>query len=306
VTDARTAIAIVVVSYGDPSILLGNPALRVGTGWRVVVVDNLSSTENRERARSLAGTNGWDLLEPPGNLGFGPGANLGIARAVDGGCDAFVLVNPDAELEPAAARALFDYVLDHPDSLASPRIVRPDGSTWFAGAWLDMRTGRTTSDPAGPAARDGAPWLSGACVASTADAWRRHGGFADGYFLYWEDIDLSIRWTRDGGRLEVLDDVLCTHAVGGTQQTPMSRTKSAAYYYYNCRNRLLFARRNLGRRARWRWALGALRHARAVLLRGGRRQLRRPGPTIGAALRGTAAGLRLLVGPGGAEQGADG
>lgn len=289
--------AVVVVSFGDPTILLDNPLLRDGAGWAVVVVDNFSTDAVRTSVRRLAADHGWELLEPTGNVGFGAGANLGIAHASAAGHDVVLLVNPDAELEPGAAAALAAHVRAHPLTLAAPRIVRPDGSTWFGGASLDLRTGRTSNRAAPP----GVPWLSGACLAATADAWLRSGGFDDDYFLYWEDIDLSYRWVRDGGLLTVLPDVVCTHTVGGTQRSPAhgstpDRAKSAVYYYYNCRNRLLFARRHLPARARRRWAVGAVPYARSVVLRGGRRQLLRPGPTAFAAARGTVAGLRLLLG----------
>jgi GT2 family glycosyltransferase len=284
--------AVVVVSYGDPTVLLDNPMLVASSRWHAVVVDNLSTPDHRASARALAQRHGWELLEPGSNLGFGAGANLGIERAVAGGSEVVLLVNPDAQLEHAAAEALATSVRSEPGLLASPTVVRPDGSPWFAGASLDLRTGRTSGD------RDAyaTPWLSGACLATRADAWLRHGGFADDYFLYWEDIDLSVRWVASGGRLAVLDTVTCRHAVGGTQHASSSRAKSPQYYYYNCRNRLLFAARNLPARARWRWACGALPYARDVLLRGGRRQLLHPRSTLGAAMRGTVAGLAQLVG----------
>ncbi len=297
-TDAARTAAAVVVSYGDPTILLANPLLLGAPGWRVVVVDNLSTASHRELVRTLALRHGWDLIEPDRNLGFGLGANAGIDRALVAGSDVVLLVNPDAALEPAAADDLATHARRNPETLTAPRIVRPDGSTWFAGASLDLRTGRTWAHTPPRHVGQVVPWLSGACLVATAQSWRDMGGFAGDYFLYWEDIDLSVRWTRAGGKLAVLGDVACTHTVGGTQRAASDRGKSPLYYYYNCRNRLVFARHHLAPRARWRWALGTLPYARAVLLRGGRRQLLEPGPTIGAALRGTFAGLRILLATG--------
>jgi len=285
--------AVVVVSYGDPAMLLDNPVLVTPSAWRVVVVDSRTTDEVRRAVGDLAARHGWELLEPPTNLGFGAGANLGVQRAIDAGSDVVLLVNPDAQLEVSAADALAAHVRARPGSLASPRVVRPDGTTWFDGATIDLRTGRTRSSSSSP---DGTPWLSGACLATTASAWTRHGGFTDGYFLYWEDVDLSVRWVREGGTVDVVESVECMHAVGGTQRSgSSSRAKSPQYYYFNCRNRLLFARLNLPPRARWRWAWGAAPYARAVLLRGGRRQLLHPGPTLGAVVRGTVAGLAILL-----------
>ncbi|MBD8059608.1 glycosyltransferase family 2 protein [Cellulomonas sp. JH27-2] len=293
--DEQPTGCVVVVSYGDPAMLRDNPVLVVPSAWRVVVVDNRSTDDARRALRELAARYGWDLIEPTSNLGFGAGVNVGVQHAVAAGHDVVLVVNPDAQLELAAADALAAHVRANPESLASPRVVRPDGTTWFAGATIDLRTGRTQARSSNPTAT---PWLSGACLATTSAAWARHGGFTDAYFLYWEDVDLSIRWHREGGRLDVLEAVECRHAVGGTQVSgASSRAKSPQYYYFNCRNRLLFARLNLPPRARWRWIWGALPYARTVLLRGGRRQLRHPGPTLGAVARGTLAGISIALRP---------
>ena len=62
--------------------------------------------------------------------------------------------------------------------------------------------------------------------------------------MYWEDLEFSFRCRQLGGEL-VVPDLTAVHAVGGTQG---ASGKSPLYRYYNCRNRLLFARRNLSRR----------------------------------------------------------
>ena len=36
-----------------------------------------------------------------------------------------------------------------------------------------------------------ANWLSGACLAFSATAFDRLGGFGEDFFLYWEDVDIS-------------------------------------------------------------------------------------------------------------------
>ena len=80
VSDASGDLAIVVVSYGSAALLERNLGARGAVGEaRVLVVDNRSTTAERERASRLAGERGWDLLAPAENLGFGGGANLGLS-----------------------------------------------------------------------------------------------------------------------------------------------------------------------------------------------------------------------------------
>ena len=88
------------------------------------------------------------------------------------------------------------------------------------------------------------------------------------------------------------------HDEGGTQadQTASDgrRAKSDTYYYYNARNRLLYAALQLDRAEQRRWAATSAAAAREIVLRGGRRQLLSSRSSLRAAWAGTRDGLRLL------------
>lgn len=297
------ARALVVVSYGSSHLLEKNLAFwddAASAGWIVVVVDNPTTPAERRRVQDLAEAHDWLLVTPSRNLGFGDGCGAAVraaqeaARARPGGALAsVVLLNPDARLTRAAADELAARVEAAPDLMLAPRMLRSDGRPSFTSSRLDPRTGRGTA-PEG----SGVPWLTGACLAMSADAWDTLDGFAGDYFLYWEDVDLAWRWHRHGGRALVADDLTCVHDPGGTQVAGAARAKSPLYYYYNCRNRLVFAGRHLGRRAALRWVVRAPAYAAEVVLRGGRRQLVRPWRNALPAARGTLSGLgALLRGP---------
>ncbi|MGO4492185.1 glycosyltransferase family 2 protein, partial [Arthrobacter sp. 2YAF22_2] len=109
---------------------------------------------------------------------------------------------------------------------------------------------------------------------------------------------LSYRVLAAGAKIRVVHGVPAMHDEGGTHPdaaaSPANRAKSATYYYYNARNRLLFAGVNLGPDAQRAWKRTAIRAARDILLRGGRRQFLRPLPPLRAAAMGTWDGLRLM------------
>lgn len=289
------------VSYG--SVHLAAAALRpfTGTRWTPVLVDCWSSAAERDRVVAAGAASGWTLVLPEKNLGFGGGVDAGIRAAQDAGCGICLVLNPDATIDLAAADALAADVAEETGLLVAPAVRTPQGKDWFTGAVLDLRTGRTRRGrPEGP---DDVPWVSGACFAATAERLLDLGGFGTEYFLYWEDIDLSVRWARSGGRLALRGDLTCVHDAGGTQDgiarsttTDVPGGKSPLYHYYNTRNRLLFASRNVSR-DHWRgWLRATPAHTREVLLRGGRRAVvRHPLRTLWPALRGTTAGLRYLL-----------
>lgn len=285
-------VTAVVVNFGSHA-LLGMNLPGLGAEVDVLVVDNFSDAAERHAVRQLCDRSGWHLLTMADNGGFGAAVNAGVDLAGERGADVVVLINPDAVLRPEALEQLVTECVHDPTVLVSPRIVREDGSTWFQGGRIGYRTGRTAmvgpDEAAGP---DG--WVSGACLAAPVEFWNRVGGFAPEYFMYWEDVELSHRWRQAGGRLLVRGDVEATHAVGGTQ-TGAGSGRSSLYYRFNCRNRLLFAAAHVDDGDLPAWIRSTTSYARAVVLRGGRRQfLRHPLMPFLSALRGSVEGLWVV------------
>jgi N-acetylglucosaminyl-diphospho-decaprenol L-rhamnosyltransferase len=287
-------VGVVVVNFGYPTLLEQNlvPLARHLHGDQVVIVDNFAGLAQRAATTALARRQGWGLIAPGLNLGFGAGINAGLRHLIGLGFQRLLLLNPDATIDEAGVRTLAEGVAADPGSLQCPRIHRANGTAWFTGGTVDVRAGRTRAD----AGSDGAAphgWLTGACLMVHASLWQWLGGFDERYFLYWEDVDLSWRCAQAGGTLVVRDDVTVVHDVGGTQDSP---GKSPVYVYFNIRNRMLFAAAHVNRRQLLHWLLLSPGYAVDVLQRGGRRDLlRHAGPLLLAALRGSAAALAITV-----------
>lgn len=283
-------VAVIVVNYGSDRLIDENFG-PLGELAEIIVVDNHRSDPETAAMVRLADARGWRCITLPANVGFGAGVNVGVAAAIELGLSVLFIVNPDLRMSPEAMRALAERSRREPAALISPRVIRPDGVGWFTGGSVLLDRGRTSSSPAANGT-DGA-WLSGACLVAGAEWWRKVGGFDDSYFLYWEDVDLSWRWVRAGGTLHLANDATVVHAVGGTQGAD---GKSPRYVYYNCRNRLLFARKNLSRRAAWRWVGTTWGYGLEVMQRGGRRQLIKHFWSLGAAaICGSVAGIGAVV-----------
>ncbi|SDS48856.1 glycosyltransferase [Microlunatus soli] len=296
---AGTTIALVVVNYGSAALIdrnVGDLAGGSGAGHRIVVVDNYSGEAERARVDRLCRRHGWTSVLLDSNTGFAGGVNAGLVAARGLGADAFLLLNPDAMITAETITALHDQVRANPLQLVAPRVTRPDGSTWAVGSSVDLRTGRMRRRAGlqGLTA-DEAPWVSGACLAFSRELLERTGGLPESYFLYWEDVDFSQRVRQVGGSLLVRSDLTVVHDEGGTQRGAGDRRLSDRYYYFNCRNRLLFAARQLDRRGVLRWMASTPRQSWQILLRGGRRQLlQSPAPLL-AAIKGSVAGLGIAA-----------
>jgi GT2 family glycosyltransferase len=282
---ALAGVAVLVVNYGSSGLLVENllPLSRSAPELTVVVVDNLTTDAERTRVRGLAAAEGWLLVLPDTNTGFGRGMNIAAARARAEGAVSVLLLNPDARIEAVSVAGLVERARIEPRTMVAPRILRPDGSVWFEGSDLYLDDGRIRSRRRRP---EGSPrveeWLTGACLLLSTELYQRAGGFDEDYFLYWEDVDFSRRVRDAGGSLRVLSEVTAVHAEGGTQASAglasSGQTKSAVYYRYNIRNRMLFAAKHLGDDDLEKWNRTALRVSWEILLQGGRKQfLRSPG-----------------------------
>ncbi|TQL82405.1 glycosyltransferase family 2 protein [Microbacterium saperdae] len=293
-------LGIIVVNYASSHLLEVNLAATAAAvpDARIIVVDNLSSPAERERVGTLCEEHGWHLVAMPDNAGFGGGVNAGAALAFDElGATDILLLNPDAHIDSRSTSALASATADGM-TLASPRVEDADGRTWFAGmdVYLDDGSmGGPRRRREQPDARR-LPWLSGACLWVPRALWERVGGFHHDYFLYWEDVDISVRASRAGARLLVVEEAIAVHDEGATHRSTSQRpeAKSALYYYYNIRNRLLFAALLLDRADADAWSRTAFRNAWQVLLRGGRRQFLHPIAPLRAAWRGVRDGRRLM------------
>ncbi|WP_110007354.1 glycosyltransferase family 2 protein [Geodermatophilus normandii] len=291
-------LGLVVVNYGSSALLRRNlaAAAALGPHVRVVVVDNHSTDAERAAVTALAAERGWDLVALPDNRGFGAASNAGFARARELGCATFCCLNPDASATPEVLEELRRASLADPLAVLAPRIVDSSGTTVFAGSTLGLRDGRTGARHSPTRSRGPVEdWLTGACLVVSAEMADRLGGYDEGYFLYWEDVDLSHRALAAGGSLVVRSDLVAVHDEGGTQGEREGDAKSDLYYRYNCRNRLVFAARNLSRRQLLGWLLRTPWVSWEILLRGGRRQLvHSPRPLL-AAVRGSLEGAGIAL-----------
>ncbi len=290
-------LALIVVNYGSSNLLAENLRTLKSVAGIIIVVDNFTSHCERETIRELAKSKGWISVLLDDNRGFGGGVNVGAERALREGVDVIVALNPDAHIDDDDLRRLASAATMDRDLLVAPTIRTSSGDIWFDGVDLCAESGRmATSRTKGRRCQERKPWISGACFAMSAVLWERAGGFDEEYFLYWEDVDLSHRVLAVGGRLAVLSDVAATHDEGGTQASVSpARGKSETYYYYNIRNRLVYAAKHLDSPDIWRWFWNTPQVSYEILLGGGRRQFTESIAPARAYLRGIRDGIRMLV-----------
>ncbi len=247
-------VAVILVNYkGKADTLECLDSLRQDDypNKRVLVVDNGSNDDSaaviRQRFPEV------EVLETGANLGFGGGNNVGIRRALDAGADYVFLLNNDTTVEPDALTALVQAAEATPRyGLLTPLILYYDHpeDAWFAGSWLDLRYGKVGHQNEPIPNRDAAPiplpWATGCAMLIQAEVIRAIEGFDERYFLYWEDVDLSLRIRELGHELALVPQARIYHKVSRS----VGLTSRSAVYYMVRNNLLLQSRHGKSRRIR--------------------------------------------------------
>jgi GT2 family glycosyltransferase len=224
-------LSVVVVTFRHGEAL--RPPLEALTselrdGDELIVVDNASGDETPEVA--LAAAPSARVVRNPENAGFPAACNLGAADATG---KLLVFLNPDAVVVPGWRDAIERPLLDGSEWAAWQALVTAEegtvintrggvlhftGIAWAGGAGDpvtspsplsidDEREGRLSIEE-----RVSEPgFVSGACVAIPRAGFERLGGFAGDFFLYNEDVDLSLRARLAGGALGVAVDARVDH-----------------------------------------------------------------------------------------------
>ncbi len=269
-------LAVVVLNWNgaaDTLALLATLArCRVPAGWsaHVLVVDNGSTDGTVARVRAAFPE--AETLALPANLRFAGGNNAGIRHALDHGADAILLLNNDTEADPALYERLLLALEQDPGAGAAAPLIyfaAPTDRIWYAGGacvvglgWTAHR-GLRERDLGQYRAVEPTGYLTGCCLLAPRAVWEKVGLLDEGYHLYAEDADWSVRARRAGYRLLFVPTARLWHKVSAA-----SGASSPFKIYQRTRGNLrLFARHARGlERLSWPIGFGAYCFALALSL----------------------------------------
>ena len=178
------------------------------------------------------------VLHGHGNVGYGRANNLVLLELQS---DVHLVMNPDVELEPGALAAVLAAMRDDPAiGVVAPSVRGVDGepghlckrypSVWvlflrgFAPRFLRRRFARALDDyemrdlPSDR--RTPVPLASGCFMLVRTALFRRLAGFDPGFFMYFEDYDLSLRAGREAKVLYVPDARIVHHGGDAAAKGP--------------------------------------------------------------------------------------
>jgi N-acetylglucosaminyl-diphospho-decaprenol L-rhamnosyltransferase len=236
------SVVAIIVNYRTPQATLDCVAALLPElapfGGRAIVIDNASGDDSHEVLPEEFANRGWDdgrveFIASSKNGGFGYGNNLGGSAALrkDPSADYFLFINPDAVIAPGSVRAMIDYLVTHPsvgivggrirdrhgterkNVFRFPSLLSELESSLRLGVASKLLSPWTISRAAeGPATE--CDWVSGAGFMIRVSAWVELGGFDEGFFLYFEEIDLCHRAQNLGWHAAIIEGASIEHAQG--------------------------------------------------------------------------------------------
>jgi GT2 family glycosyltransferase len=226
-------INVIVVNWNSSDALgrcLASIAKSDFPSFRVIVVDNASEPSELQLLALLE--KGYEnspffFVRNRENHGYAGGNNAGLRYIIDHNLDGDILiVNPDVEIQSDTLSALTSAAVGDV-GIVVPRIVDPANKVLFDRIILRGYSQRPVVHselvkvPTDIA--QGSCLLIRRCVADSV------GLFDERFFLYWEEVDLSLRAKAAGFRLL---------AVNGTtvKKAPNAPTRIPSCFYYSVRN----------------------------------------------------------------------
>ncbi|MEM8580248.1 MAG: glycosyltransferase family 2 protein [Pseudomonadota bacterium] len=261
-------IAISIINYrtADLTIAAVRSALDAleDMPGRILVVDNASGDGSDEQINDWITATADPrvcLIRSPVNSGFSGGHNQSIAAAPE--ADFYLILNSDAALRPGFFSPLLDAAAAHPEvGLLAPQLEWEDGKPQvscfrFASPISELER----SAMSGPVTRlfrrhmtslelpvnsIEIEWMSFACILLRGEMVRQIGPMDEGYFLYFEDAEYSLRARRAGWGVRYVPRARAVHHRGGSSPVKTMRGNKGRIPIYFWRSRTRFLRQAHG------------------------------------------------------------
>ena len=197
--------------------------------YHIIVVDNCSGDGSYERLKEENPDCIVKLAEK--NNGFSAGNNIGIRYAMNHGADYIMLLNNDTEVKPDFLEKMVNVADDNIVVTPSIYFYSEPNEIWYADGRINYS--RCTVSNGNDKESKYCNYASGCCLLMPRKVIEKVGYWAEEYFMYYEDMDYSIRILKNGFKIFYNKDAVVYHKVGRT-----AGRKSELSIYYNVRYRL--------------------------------------------------------------------
>jgi GT2 family glycosyltransferase len=218
--------------------------------FKVILVDNASQNEEGKTLKQLFPE--IELLQNSENLGFAGGNNVGIKYALEQGYTHLMLLNNDTVVEPDFLGEMLLKFRQNPNlGVVQPLILflHDQKIIWSAGGkWVPTLGRAITLGDRAPVSdyrhkKATLDWATGCCMLITREAILKAGLLNEQYFVYFEDVEWSLRFKNAGYDISLAERAIIYHEAGASsKKTHSEGTLTHKVFYFHVRNQFLLLR----------------------------------------------------------------
>ncbi len=228
-------LAIIILNWNGAELTLD--CLRSLSGVQsesvhILVVDNGSVDHSVGRIQAVFPE--VQILALENNLGYSAGNNAGFQKARElWSPDYCLFLNNDTEVDPNFLTPLVTQLRSRDKIIVAPKIYYYDDKEkiWFAGGRINLWLGTIWHEGIRQTDREQfhqiktIEYATGCCFAIRSRDFESLAGFDTSYAMYAEDVDLSLRFRRQGGRILFVPEAKIWHKVSASVGGAVSRQK---------------------------------------------------------------------------------
>ena len=189
---------------------------------KVYVIDNGSSDNSVTEIQNQFPD--FEIIQLPKNYGFSRGNNAGF-QLVKQKADFTIFLNNDTVVDPYFVEPLINEMESNSTvKQATPKIFYADDLEyiWFGGGKINLwagwirHLGIRQKDSTQFSFNRNVDYATGCCVCMRTEDFESIGMFDESFFMYGEDVDLSLRFREQGGQILFVPESKIWHKVSSS------------------------------------------------------------------------------------------
>ena len=252
----NSSVAIILINWNNSEYTIECIKSLNKTSYRnkkIFVIDNNSNDNSVKKIKNLFSN--IDITINKENLGFTGGNNVGIKKALKENFDFIMMLNNDTIVDSKFIEPLISS-FDKNTGAVQPKILNyPDTEyVWSAGGDINYFFGTIISKLNNKKNKklnnknnELCKWISGCCFFISSSALKNVGFLDEKFFVYYEDVDLSLRLTDLNYNLKLINDSIIYHHEGASWKSnkkSFQGTLSPVTHYLRMRNHLYLIKKH--------------------------------------------------------------
>ncbi len=207
----KEKLVVVIVHYNSNGQLLDCVKSLLDLNCNIFIIDNASIDGTLEKCQKKY--KNFTYIKNIENIGFAAAVNIGVKKAIKEHATHILLCNPDALVKKDCVTKLIKES-NNEMGVYSPLIRhKKDNSIWFAQGYVNYSKQFATHKIPKKIPKNAyhCEYVSGCVMLINVEVFEKIGFLDERFFLYYEDVDFSLRAKKAGFCTKVVPNALALH-----------------------------------------------------------------------------------------------